>query len=243
MKISDFKVLTFDCYGTLIDWETGILRVLRPWASRAGVNAGDAALLAAFAGCESATQAATPNALYPEILRETHSCIAKKFGKAADPAAAMELGDSVGDWPAFLDSPEALAQLKKRHKLVIVSNINRDSFALSRRKLGVEFDAVVTAEEVGAYKPDMRMFRRALEVASSLGASPDRVLHVAQSLFHDHVPAKKFGLATVWVKRPSPGGKFGAARDPGEAVAPDWTVASLAELVNLERSEQDAANV
>lgn len=242
MNLRDFRVLTFDCYGTLIDWETGILAVLRPWAAREGVAADDAALLAAFAEAESAAQAARPGALYPDILRDTHARIAAKFGTAPDPAAAAALGDSVGDWPAFPDSPPALAQLKQWHKLVIVSNVNRDSFAKSRKKLGVEFDSVVTAEEVGAYKPDPLMFHRALEVAESLGASPDKVLHVAQSLFHDHVPAKRSGLATVWVRRPSPRGKFGAARDPGESITPDWTVSSLAELVELEQKERRATS-
>ena len=240
MNLRDFRVLTFDCYGTLIDWETGILAVLRPWAARAGIAEDEAALLAAFAEAESAAQAGRPSALYPDILRDTHARIAAKFGAEPDPAAAAALGDSVGDWPAFPDSPAALAQLKQWHKLVIVSNVNRDSFAKSRKKLGVEFDAIVTAEEVGAYKPDPRMFHRALEVAESLGASPQQVLHVAQSLFHDHVPARKLGLATVWVRRPSPRAKFGAARDPGEAVSPDWTVGSLAELVEFEHKEHFA---
>ena len=241
MNLRDFRVLTFDCYGTLINWETGILAELRPWAARASISEDDAALLAAFAEAESAAQAANPSALYPDILRDTHARIAAKFGAEPDPAAAAALGDSVGDWPAFPDSPAALAQLKQWHKLVIVSNVNRESFAKSRKKLRVEFDAVVTAEEVGAYKPDPRMFHRALEVAASLGASPQQVLHVAQSLFHDHVPAKKLGLATAWVRRPSPRGKFGAARDPGQSIAPDWTVSSLAELAELEQKERIAA--
>lgn len=237
MKLRDFRVLTFDCYGTLIDWESGILTILRPWASRAGIAADDSALLGAFAEAESAAQAARPGARYPEILRDTHARIAFSLGAPPDSAAAEALGASVGDWPAFPDSPEALAQLKSRYKLVIVSNVNRESFAKSQKKLGVEFDAIVTAEEVGAYKPDPRMFHRALEVTASLGAPPERVLHVAQSLFHDHVPAKKLGLASVWVRRPSPRGEFGAARDPGVGVSPDWTVASLAEFVELEQAE------
>lgn len=241
MELRDFRVLTFDCYGTLINWESGILAVLRPWAENTGIGADDSALLAAFAEAESSAQAVRPGALYPEILRDTHARIAASFGARSDPVAAEALAASVGDWPAFLDSPEALAQLKRWHKLVIVSNVNRDSFAKSQKKLSVEFDAIVTAEEVGAYKPDVRMFRRALEVAASLDASPQQVLHVAQSLFHDHVPAKQLGLASVWVRRPSPRGKFGAARDPGVGVAPDWTVGSLAELVQLEQNERLAA--
>jgi 2-haloacid dehalogenase len=241
MNLSDFRVLTFDCYGTLIDWESGILAQLRPWAQRSGISADDAALLTAFSVAESDAQTERPGALYPEILRDAHARIAAHFGAKPDPGAAAAFGDSVGDWPAFLDSPGALKQLQEWHKLVIVSNVNRASFEKSQKKLGVEFDAIVTAEEVGAYKPDPRMFRRALEVAAGLGAAPQQVLHVAQSLFHDHVPAKKLGLASVWIRRPSPRGAFGAARDPGEPVTPDWTVSSLAELVKLEAEERSAA--
>jgi 2-haloacid dehalogenase len=241
MNIRDFRVLTFDCYGTLIDWESGILAQLHPWAQRAGIRADDAALLAAFSVAESDAQRERPGALYPEILRDAHARIATQFGAKPDPAAAAAFGDSVGDWPAFLDSPGALKQLQEWHKLVIVSNVNRASFEKSQKKLGVEFDAIVTAEEVGAYKPDPRMFRRALEVAADLGVAPQQVLHVGQSLFHDHVPAKKLGLASAWIRRPSPRGALGAARDPGEQVTPDWTVSSLAELVKLEAEERSAA--
>jgi 2-haloacid dehalogenase len=241
MKLGNFRVLTFDCYGTLIDWEAGILAALRPWASRAGVDADDATLLTAFGEAEAAAEHATPGARYPEILRDTHTRIAAHFGKPSDDAAAEIFGASVGDWPAFADTRAALEKLHRRHKLVVVSNIDRDSFARSQQRIGITFDAVVTAEEVGAYKPDLRMFRRALDVAASLGASPQQVLHVAQSLYHDHVPAKQLQLSTVWVRRPSPRAGFGATRDPGKAVWPDLVVSSLAELAEKMESEEAAA--
>jgi 2-haloacid dehalogenase len=240
MRIGGFRVITFDCYGTLVDWEAGILAVLRPWAARTGVRANDAKLLAAFGEAESEAEHAQPGAAYPEILRATHAGIARRLGASADAAAAGGLGRSVGDWPVFADTPDALRRLQQRHKLMVVSNVDRASFARTHAKLGVTMDAVVTAEEVGAYKPDLRMFRRALEVAAQWGAGAGEVLHVAQSLYHDHVPAKKLGLATVWVRRASVAGKFGATRDPGEAVQPDLIVSSLGELADLEEREAPA---
>jgi 2-haloacid dehalogenase len=240
LKLGNFRVLTFDCYGTLIDWEAGILAALRPWASRASIDADDAALLAAFGEAEAAAEHAAPGSRYPEILRDTHSRIAAHFAKPPDDAAAKIFAASVGDWPPFADTRAALEKLHRRHKLVVVSNIDRASFERTQQRIGTTFDAVVTAEEVGAYKPDLRMFRRALDVAAAFGAAPHQVLHVAQSLFHDHVPAKQLQLTTVWVRRPSPRAGFGATRDPDRAVWPDLVVTSLAELAALEDSE-DAA--
>jgi 2-haloalkanoic acid dehalogenase type II len=233
MHLADFRVLTFDCYGTLIDWETGILAVLRPWATRAGISADDAALLAAFAEAESAAEHESPGTPYPEILRATHARIAQHFRATPDVIAADALARSVGDWPPFAGTREALKRLHRRYKLMVVSNVDRASFARTQKLLGIAFDAVVTAEEVGAYKPDPRMFRRALEVAATLGATPQQVLHVAQSLYHDHVPAKALRLATVWVRRPSRRAGFGATRDPGVPVQPDIVVHSLAELADM----------
>jgi putative hydrolase of the HAD superfamily len=243
MNFGEFRVLTFDCYGTLIDWETGILAVLRPWAGRAGISASDAELLGAFGEAESAAEHDLPTALYPDVLRATHARIAKHFGASigksapADLEAADLLGKSVGDWPAFSDTSDALKRLQRRFKLIVVSNVDRESFARTQKKLGIIFDAVVTAEEVGAYKPDAKMFRRALEVAKEFGAAPENILHVAQSLYHDHVPATSFGLKTVWVKRPSKRGEFGAAREPGVDVQPDLVVHSMQELADVIESK------
>jgi 2-haloacid dehalogenase len=232
MKFDEFRVLTFDCYGTLIDWETGILAVLRPWAKREGITASDAEILGAFGEAESAAEHALPTALYPEVLRATFARIAKHFGRPEDSATADLFGKSVGDWPAFSDTTDALKRLQRRFKLIVVSNVDRASFARTQKRLGIVFDAVVTAEEVGAYKPDAKMFRRALEVAKTFGAGPENILHVAQSLYHDHVPAQSFGLKTVWVRRPSKRGEFGATRDPGVEVKPDLVVHSMKELAD-----------
>jgi 2-haloacid dehalogenase len=233
MKFDDFRVLTFDCYGTLIDWETGILAVLRLWATRAGISATDAEILGAFGEAESAAEHEMPTAIYPEILRATHARMAKYFGVPTDLVAADLLGRSVGDWPAFADTTDALKRLQRRFKLIVVSNVDRESFARTQKRLGITFDAVVTAEEVGAYKPDAKMFLRAMEVAKEFGAKRENILHVAQSLYHDHVPAKSFGLKTVWVQRPSKRGEFGATRDPGVDVKPDLVVHSMKELADL----------
>jgi 2-haloacid dehalogenase len=243
LKFSDFRVLTFDCYGTLIDWEAGILAVLKPWATRAGISVDDAGLLAAFAEAESAAEHNSPGALYPEILRSTYARIAGHFRAAADAGSADALAQSVGDWPPFADTREALDRLHRRYKLMIVSNVDRASFARTQKQIGVTFDGVVTAEEVGAYKPDPGMFRRAMEVAATWGATPQQILHVAQSLYHDHVPAKALGLSTVWVRRPSRRGEFGATRDPGVTVQPDLTVHSLAELADAVDSQQSSQKI
>lgn len=237
MRFDGFRVLTFDCYGTLIDWEAGILEVLRPWITRAGISVSDAEILGAFGEAESAAEHDLPTAIYPEILRSTHSRIAKYFRVPTDSAAAESLGMSVGDWPAFADTSDALKRLQRRFKLIVVSNVDRESFARTQKLLGIKFDAVVTAEEVGAYKPDAKMFLRALEVAKTFGAERENILHVAQSLHHDHVPAKSFGLKTVWVRRPSKAGEFGATKDPGVDVEPDLVVRSMKELVDVIRVE------
>jgi 2-haloacid dehalogenase len=239
MKFDEFRVLTFDCYGTLIDWETGILAVVRPWMTRAGISASDAEVLGAFGEAESTAEHDLPTAIYPEILRATHARMAKHFGvnfrttTPPDVDAAELLGKSVGDWPAFADTSDALKRLRRRFKLVVVSNVDRESFARTQKRLGITFDAVVTAEEVGAYKPDPRMFLRAMEVAKTFGAERENILHVGQSLYHDHVPAKKLGLKTVWVQRPSKAGEFGATRSPGVDVKPDLVVHSMRELVEV----------
>jgi 2-haloacid dehalogenase len=232
MKFDEFRVLTFDCYGTLIDWETGILAVLRLWAVGVDIWASDGEILRVFGEAESAAEHDLPTALYPEVLRATFARIAKHFGRPEDPATADLFGRSVGDWPAFADTSDALKRLQRRFKLVVVSNVDRASFARTQKRLGINFDAVVTAEEVGAYKPDAKMFLRALEVAKEFGAGRENVLHVAQSLYHDHVPAKSFGLKTVWVRRPSKRGEFGATRDPGVEVTPDLVVHSMREFAD-----------
>ena len=228
MRITDFDALSFDCYGTLIDWETGLLAVLRPWARAAGKAATDSELLEAFARHEGLVEAGHPAMVYPDVLRSTFGAIGRDLGAPVTSSDADQLGGSVGDWPAFTDSAAALSALGARFKLVILSNVDRASFAASNRKLGVNFDAVLTAEDIGSYKPSPRNFESLLARARELGVADGKLLHVAQSLFHDHVPAKAAGLPTVWINRR--GGSAGWGATPAANVVPDWEFASMAEF-------------
>jgi 2-haloacid dehalogenase len=214
MRLTEFSALTFDCYGTLIDWETGILEALRPWTAAHGVEVDDEELLAAFGRAESRREAAEPTAPYPRILAGVLEDLAAELGTTASPEETAAFADSVKDWPAFPDSPGALAYLKRHYRLVIVSNVDRASFRHSNARLGVTFDAIVTADDAAAYKPAPNHFHLALAQLAEMGVAQDQVLHVAQSLYHDHVPAKRLGLRTMWVNRH-------AARTQGADAAPD----------------------
>ena len=230
MRFDAFDALSFDCYGTLIDWETGILAVLRPWAARNAVAADDGELLAAYARHENEAESAVPAPLYPEVLRRTMRAIGADFGVEVDPDDAVALGRSVPDWPAFADSPSALAALARRYRLIILSNVDRASFRASNRRLGVEFDLVLTAEDIGSYKPDARNFEALLAGAHDMGIAPERLLHVAQSLYHDHAPARRAGLRTAWIDRRRGAQGWGATPAPPEEVRPDATFASMADF-------------
>lgn len=237
MRLADFAALSFDCYGTLIDWETGILAALRPWQRRAGVTADDNALLERFGDSESRVEAEHPTMLYPELLATTLKAMARRLQAPAADDEADAFGQSVKDWPAFADSAAALAYLKQHYKLVILSNIDRASFALSNRRLGVAFDAIVTAEDVGSYKPALRHFEVGLKRLADMGVPKDKVLHTAQSLHHDHVPAKRLGLATMWINRRAGKRGAGATKTPAESVKPDWELPTLAAMVDMHRAE------
>src|SRR5882724_3882531 len=200
MKLTDYKVLTFDCYGTLIDWEAGIYSALQPLLAKAATPLSKDAVLETFARHESAQEAETPRMLYSDVLAAMHRRLADDWGLAASDADHRLFGDSVPDWPAFPDSAEALAYLKQHYKLVILSNVDRASFAASNTRLGVTFDQILTAQDIGSYKPNPLNFAALAAHAERTGAT-GHLLHVAQSLFHDHVPAKAAGLPTVWINR------------------------------------------
>jgi 2-haloacid dehalogenase len=237
MQLTDFKALTFDCYGTLIDWEKGILAALDGWRRRVGLAAGDEGILAAFAEVESPVQAANPKMRYPDVLAEAHRRLGARFGKAASEDEARAFGAAIGDWPPFPDTPGALAYLKRHYKLVILSNVDRASFARSNARLGVAFDAIYTAEDIGSYKPDPRNFEYlAAGVRRDFALDKGHILHVAQSLFHDHVPAKALGLATCWIDRRGGRAGFGATAPPPKDVAPDFRFATLGALADAHRA-------
>jgi 2-haloalkanoic acid dehalogenase type II len=237
MRLSDFSVLSFDCYGTLIDWESGIWVALLPLLAKTGSVPSRETALAAFARHESAQQAETPGLRYAELLSRVHRRLAAEWGAGPDEAAERAFGASVGEWPAFPDSAPALAYLQGFYRLVILSNVDRASFVRSNSRLGVPFAAVYTAEEIGSYKPDPRNFRYLLDRLAEAGHRPDDTLHVAQSLFHDHLPANRCGLHSAWIDRRQGSEGWGATPPPEAAVHYDFRFASLAELVAAHRAE------
>ena len=227
-EFAPFRALSFDCYGTLIDWESGITGALRPWAQRHGLTVSRDNLLAAFSANETVVQGEQPTTRYPEVLAEVLRRIGAQFGVGVSSTEAGTFGASVGDWPAFTDSSDALRRLQSRFALIILSNVDRRSFAGSNRRLGVRFDRVITAEDVGSYKPAPRNFAVLLEHADDLGLQPDQLLHVAESLYHDHVPAHAAGLRSVWIHRRHAVEGFGATPAPRHDVTPDWRFESMA---------------
>jgi 2-haloacid dehalogenase len=227
-----FEAMSFDCYGTLIDWETGIANALRPWATRNGLDLDDQALIAAYGRHESGVEDDTPGALYPLVLAETLRRVGVELGAPVTDADAAAFGASVKDWPAFPDTAEALKRLSTKFKLIILSNIDRASFAASSPRLGVEFDAIVTAEDVGSYKPRPGHFNRLFEELDRLGVARDQLVHVAESLFHDHEPAAALGLPSVWIHRRHEKGGTGATATPSGEVSPTWRFTSMAEFAD-----------
>ena len=221
-----YEYLTFDCYGTLIDWERGILTAIRPVLAKHGVTISDDELLERFGDLES--EAERDYRSYKETLGVVMDGFARHYGFALAPGERESLAASVGNWPPFADSIEALGILASRYKLVILSNIDDDLFALSAKHLQVQFAEVITAQQVGSYKPNHGHFRVALE---RLGVPKERILHVAQSLFHDIVPAKEMGFTTVWVNRRHDRPGFGAT--PQAEARPDLEVPSLRALAEM----------
>ena len=241
-SLTDFTTLTFDCYGTLIDWESGIWDAYQPliMASKRGDITRSVAL-ATYAELESAQQAATPGLGYPELLAQVHVAFAHHYGIETTGEMDAAFGASLPHWPAFPDTADALRRLKTRYKLVILSNVNRAGFAAANRKLGVEFDAIYTAEDVGSYKPDPRNFKHMLtHLESDHGVAKDLILHTAQSLFHDHVPATGVGLAKAWIDRQglSKGGGWGATAKVAERPEVDFLFPAMAAMANAVEAER-----
>jgi 2-haloacid dehalogenase len=227
-----FDALTFDCYGTLIDWERGILNALQPVLAPRGVDTGEEELLALYAGHEAELEAG-PYLPYREVVAAALRRLVADLGHEASDDETAEFADAVGDWPAFPDTAAALRHLQEHFRLGVITNCDRDLFARSNRRLGVTFDSVVTAEDAGAYKPSFVPFELAF---ATLDVSRERILHVAQSLYHDHAPAKELGLTTVWVDRRHDREGFGAT--PEAVAEPDLIVPDLVTLASL---AEDAA--
>ena len=219
LDLTTYEALSFDCYGTLIDWEAGIAAVLAPWAREQGLDLTDEDLLLAYAGHEAAVERETPAALYPDVLAAAFRRTGDELGRPVGDEWARRLGRSVPDWPAFPDSAAALARLARHYQLIIVSNVHRDGFAGSNKRLRGDFAAIITAEDVGAYKPAANHFRALDAKLAELGIDRKDLLHVAQSLFHDHVPARREGLPSVWINRRHDRPGWGATPEP----AGEWS--------------------
>ena len=234
MRLSDFSVLTFDCYGTLIDWESGMIAALRPLTDRAPRRLGRDEVLAAHAVHESSQQRQTPGTPYRALLPIVFKRLAEQWGVAVTHEECAAYGRSVGDWPAFPDTVAALRVLKRFYRLVIVSNVDNASFAASARRLEAPFDAVITAEDVGAYKPSLVVFDYMLErLGHGLGGTAvgkADILHTAESLFHDHAPANAMGLASSWIHRRHGQEGFGATMAVGEMPRVGFRFTSLGAM-------------
>ena len=224
IEYGDFDVLTFDCYGTLIDWESGLVAAARFQLGDAVEGHSDEDLIAAFAAVEH--EAEVPYKTYREVLALSLRGMGARLGFAVSDVQAAGFGASVGQWPAFPDSAEALQRLQGRFKLAVITNCDDDLFAQSERRLGVAFDYVITAQQAGSYKPDEANFLLAFE---RIDEPRDRILHVAQSLFHDHVPAKALGMTSVWIDRRQ--GRGGGASIDVEA-HPDAAFPSMAAFAD-----------
>jgi 2-haloacid dehalogenase len=221
-----FDVLTFDCYGTLIDWETGILAALRT-AHPEGWPARDEELLERFAVHEAAAERGDYR-LYRDVLAQTVRGIANDFGVEVSDDAAGRFAASVGDWPAFTDSSAALRRLGQRFKLAVITNCDNDLFAASTERLGVRFDWVITAEKARSYKPSVKNFELAF---ATIPIPREQILHVAQSLYHDHVPAKSLGMTTVWIDRRHD--RTGLGATPPSEAQPDLVFPSMSSFAEI----------
>lgn len=237
MQLGDFKALSFDCYGTLIDWESGMIAGLRELTSRVDRPLTRNEILEAHARHESQQQAQTPGKPYREILPIVYKRLAEEWGVSASVAECEEYGKSVKNWPAFVDSVGALAYLKKYYKLIILSNVDNRTFDFSNNILEVEFDAIYSAEDVGAYKPSDRNFDYMKAHLADLGLKPEEVLHTAESIFHDHIPAKRHGMSNCWIYRRHAQEGFGATMTPETMPDVDFRFDSMADLVKAHQEE------
>jgi 2-haloacid dehalogenase len=224
LDFNRFEILTFDCYGTLINWEAGILSALHRILAAHGKKIEDETLLKLYGDLELRSEGGAFRP-YREVLESVVRRFGAELGFSATAAEARSLPDSLPKWKPWSDTVAALRELKTRFRLAIVSNVDDDLFAATRPQLGVDFDEVITAQQARAYKPSLKPFELAL---SRIQAPAHRVLHVGQSIYHDIIPAQALGLATVWVNRPSARPGVGAVR--AAEAKPDLTVTSLSEL-------------
>ncbi len=237
MKLTDYKALTFDVYGTLIDWESGMVEGLKPLTSQVERELSRDEILEAHARHESSQQYYTPGKRYQDLLPIVYRRLAEEWEVSVTWEECLAYGQSVKQWPAFPDSAGALQYLKKHFKLVVLSNIDNDSFQYSNAKLQVEFDAIYSAEDVGSYKPADRNFDYMIEKLEARGIEKGDILHTAESMFHDHVPANKYGLASCHIYRRHDKSGFGATMTPEMMPNIDFRFNSMADLVKAHQKE------
>jgi len=237
MELTRFKALTFDVYGTLIDWESGMIAALRKLTDRLPQTLGRNEILEAHAFHESTSQRFTPTKNYAVLLALVYKRLAEEWEISVDWNECVEYGHSVKDWPAFTDSAGALRYLKQHYRLAVLSNTDNESFAHSNAKLHVEFDATFLASDIGSYKPNPRNFDYMLENLARRGIEKHEILHVAESMFHDHVPARACDIANCWIHRRHAERGFGATMEPAEMPGYDLRFDSLADLVKAHRRE------
>jgi 2-haloacid dehalogenase len=224
LDFSRFEILTFDCYGTLINWEEGILRCLHRILAAHGKDVDDATILRLYGDFEARAEQGEYRR-YREVLQSVVQQFGEQLGFAPTEQDLRSLPESLPLWKPWPDTVSALRELQSRFRLAIVSNVDDDLFAATQPQLGVGFDQIITAQQAQAYKPSLKIFELAM---SRVGVPANRILHVGQSLYHDVLPAQSLGLATVWVNRPSARKGVGAVK--AAEAQPDLQVSSLAEL-------------
>jgi 2-haloacid dehalogenase len=227
LDLSRFSVLSFDCYGTMIDWEAGIFSALRPILAAYNKRVNDVTLLKIYSDLEFEAEQ-QKYVSYREVLQSVVRGFGERLGFDPSEPEMRSLPESLAAWRPFPDTVEALRELKTRYQLAVISNIDDDLFACTALKLGVEFDQVVTAQQALCYKPCKRIFQIA---RGRIGVAPEKWLHVGQSIYHDVIPAQAMGIAAVWVNRPS--AREGAGATKAAAGKPDLEVSSLKELVDM----------
>jgi len=238
MKLSDFKALSFDCYGTLIDWETGLLKALQGLITCAPRRRGRDEVLQDYAAHEAEQERFTPSMKYSQLLAVVYKRLAEYWEAPAPWPECTNFATSIRSWEPFPDTVAALQYLKGHYKLFILSNVDNDSFSFTQRKLGVTFDGVLTAEDIGSYKPSHRNFEYLLGRVRALGVEPGQLLHVAQSLNHDHKPANELGLASCWIDRQH--GRGGASGESADRPRYDFGFDSMGDFVQAHRREVGA---
>jgi 2-haloacid dehalogenase len=227
LDFTRFKLLSFDCYGTMIDWETGIFSALRPILSAHGKNIADSTVLEQYSELEASAEKGE-FLRYRDVLQSVVRGFGKRLGFSPTDAEVRSLPESLANWQPFADTVEALRKLKARYQLAVISNVDDDLFATTAPKLGVSFDSVITAQQAQCYKPCKRIFELTEE---RLGVNREHWLHVGQSIYHDVIPAQSLGVSTVWVNRPSP--RPGAGAATAASGKPDLEVPNLQTLAKL----------